>query len=76
MTLEELRDHNVVKDWVYVKDVDHLVNIDDRESYAINQIFEVSRKGQTNTTLQQIFRIEMTANATLTGPAEPETPTR
>lgn len=67
-TLEQLRSHNNERGFLYVESVDDLVQLGEREHFAIRKIFELAKKGETVKTLQRIFKITMQGHLTVTNP--------
>ena len=67
-TLELLRVHNDEKGFLYVETLDGLVELGDREHFAINRILELEKKGATRKTLQHIFRIILHGKLTVRNP--------
>ena len=64
-TLEQLREHNRQRGFLYVESVNELVELDEREQFAIREIFNREWNGETRKTLQDIFGIIIRANGTV-----------
>ena len=67
-TLEQLRRHNNERGFLYVESIDDLVELGEREQFAIRRIFELANKGETVKTLQHIFKITMQGDLTVRNP--------